>query len=289
MWYNWGVRLPVELLGTFRPRPTAADKYAVGTVAVIGGSSRFPHAPVFAGLGARAAGAGLIRLAVPDASRAAAAVHVPEATFADPDLTAASKHADVTVIGMGLGMGAETVARVDRLLAGASGRFVLDADALTALACRGASTSNGFVPRPDQELVLTPHEGEAARLLGVPREAIAADRPAAVRRLVARYRATVVLKGARSLVLSADGKRFFENPTGNPYMAMGGMGDLLAGVIAARWAALKGDPFVASASAVWLHGAAGDRLIESGGDPSIATIAAVLGAMRVQLERANTM
>jgi NAD(P)H-hydrate epimerase len=77
----------------------------------------------------------------------------------------------------------------------------------------------------------------------------------------------------------------YENSTGNPFMALGGMGDLLAGVIGARWAYLKGDPFVAAASSVWLHGAASDRLVENGGDPSIVNTAGVIGSLRVALDR----
>jgi NAD(P)H-hydrate epimerase len=95
----------------------------------------------------------------------------------------------------------------------------------------------------------------------------------------------VVLKGERTLVVSADGKRWFENPTGNPFMAVGGMGDLLAGVIGARWAYLKGDPFLAVSSAVWMHSAASDEVVERDGDPSINNTAAAIGSLRVRLAK----
>ena len=136
----------------------------------------------------------------------------------------------------------------------------------------------------DREIVLTPHEGEAAKLLGLPRERISANRLAAAREIARRYGATVVLKGARTLVISADGSRVYENAAGNPFMALGGMGDLLAGVIGARWAYLKGDPFVAAASSVWLHSAASDELVARCEDPSIANTAAHIGSLRVRLE-----
>ncbi|MBO6066661.1 MAG: bifunctional ADP-dependent NAD(P)H-hydrate dehydratase/NAD(P)H-hydrate epimerase, partial [Kiritimatiellae bacterium] len=68
------------------------------------------------------------------------------------------------------------------------------------------------------------------------------------------------------------------------FMALGGMGDLLAGAIGARWAYLRGDAFTAAASAVWLHGAASDGLVASGGDPSIVNTAAAMGSLRVRLE-----
>jgi len=131
---------------------------------------------------------------------------------------------------------------------------------------------------------LTPHEGEAARLLGVSRDAVAADRLSAAKDIAARYGATVVLKGPRTLVVSADLSRTYENASGNPFMALGGMGDLLAGVIGARWAYLKGDAFVAAASAAWLHGAASDRVVAAARDASIVNTASEIGAMRVALD-----
>lgn len=275
--------LPVELQGAFAKRPADANKYTVGTVSVVGGSGHYIHAPVIAGLGARAAGAGLVQLVVPDASRIAAGSLVPEATFTKLVATCVPPKADVTVIGMGLGVSVSAEVIVSRLLSGSRGRFVLDADALAVLASWYGRT-DGYDPAKGQELVLTPHEGEAAKLLGWERARVTADRPAAAREIVERYGATVVLKGARTLVVSADGARVYENATGNPFMALGGMGDLLAGVIGARWAYLKGDPFLAAAASVWLHGAASDALVAAGGDPSIVNTAARIGSLRVALD-----
>ena len=277
--------LPVELQGAFAKRPTDANKYTVGTVSVVGGSGHYIHAPVIAGLGARAAGAGLVQLVVPDASRIAAGALVPEATFTKLVATCVPPKADVTVIGMGLGVSVSAEVIVSRLLSGSRGRFVLDADALAVLASWYGRT-DGYDPAKGQELVLTPHEGEAAKLLGWERARVTADRPAAAREIVERYGATVVLKGARTLVVSADGARVYENATGSPFMALGGMGDLLAGVIGARWAYLKGDPFLAASASVWLHGAASDALVAAGGDPSIVNTAARIGSLRVALDAA---
>ena len=276
--------MPAELEGAFPPRPADANKYSVGTVAIVGGSPHYPHAPVIAALGARAGGAGLVQLVVPDASRYAAGALVPEATFTKLSATCVPPKADVTVIGMGLGQSVTTEVIVSRLLSGSKGRFVLDADALTVLA-QWYGKNGGYKPSSGQEIVLTPHEGEAARLLGWKREKVAAERDAAVSEIVARYRATVVLKGRGTVVASSDGARKYVNGTGNPCMALGGMGDLLAGVLGARWAYLGGDPFLAAASAVWLHGAASDKVVESADDPSIANTAAAVGSLRVRLER----
>lgn len=279
--------LPQVLTSAFRPRPIDAHKYSVGTVAVVGGSHRYAHAPVIAGLGARAGGAGLVQLVVPETSRLPAAVHVPEATVTELEPTVVPPRADVLVVGMGLGTGPAEQALLARLLSGNAGRFVLDADALTILA-GWFGKGNACRPSPGQEFVLTPHEGEAARLLGWTREQVAADRRAAIAALVDRYGATVVLKGARTLVMSADDARLYENETGNPFMALGGMGDLLAGTLGARWAYLKGDPFLAAAAAVWLHGAAGDALVAAARDPSIVNTASSIGSLRVRLERTLT-
>lgn len=277
------MNLPKELSGGFLPRPLDANKYTVGTVTVVGGSGHYIHAPVIAGLGARAAGAGLVKLVVPDASRIAAGGLVPEATFTKLTATCVPPKADVIVMGMGLGVSVSSEVIVSRLLSGSKGRFVLDADALAILASWYGRT-DGYDPAKGQELVLTPHEGEAAKLLGWTRERVHADRLAAAREIVDRYGATVVLKGAHTLVVSADSSRVYENLTGNPFMALGGMGDLLAGVIGARWAYLKGDPFLAAASGVWMHGAASDAVVAAAGDPSVANTAAAVGSLRVRLD-----
>lgn len=251
---------------------------------VVGGSFRYPSAPVIAGLGARAAGAGLIQLVAPDASRYAAAAHVPEAVFTKLVATCVPPAADAMAIGMGLGGGVNTELLVTRLLSGSRGRFVLDADALSVLAGWYAKASS-FRPAPGQEVILTPHEGEAARLLGCTRSQVSSDREAAAKEIATRYGATAVLKGPGTLIVSADGSRTSVNGTGNPQMALGGMGDLLAGAIAARWAATKGDPFEAAVGAVWLHGAAGDKVAADGSDPSLVNTAAAMGALRASLER----
>ena len=277
------MNLPLELKGAFLKRPVDANKYSVGTVSVVGGSGHYIHAPVIAGLGARAAGAGLVQLVVPDASRIAAGSLVPEATFTKLIATCVPPKADVTVIGMGLGVSVSSEVIVSRLLSGSKGRFVIDADALAILSGWYGRT-DGYDPAKGQELILTPHEGEAAKLLGWKREGVSRDRLVTAREIADRYGATVILKGAKTLVVSADGSRVYENQTGNPFMALGGMGDLLAGVIGARWAYLKGDPFLAAASSVWLHGAASDSVVAAAQDPSIVNTAAAVGSMRVRLD-----
>lgn len=267
--------IPKILRTMFAQRERFAHKYTVGTVGIVGGSRRFPHAPIISALGARAAGAGLVSLSVPDESRFAAAVHVPEAIFAEDG---SAPKGDVLAIGPGLGLDEESRRRATDALTGGAERFVIDADALTLLA-------NGAIPRPKSaEVVLTPHEGEAARLLAVTREEIRRDRRGAAREMASKFGAHVVLKGPGTLVVSSDGSRLYENMTGNPQMALGGMGDLLCGVIAARWSAAKADTFASVASAVWLHSSASDELVAKKGDPSLVSTAAKIGELRVLLE-----
>lgn len=281
---------PAEIVAAFPPRPADAHKYSVGTVTVVGGSGRYIHAPVICALGARSAGAGLVHLVVPDASRIAAGSLVPEATFMKQTPTCVPPKADVTVVGMGLGNSQAAEMLVSRILSGSKGRFVIDADALTVLANWYARREHAFPHVEGQELVLTPHAGEAARLLAISSDDVQRDRPAAVRAIVRRYGAVVVLKGARTLVARPDCDDLFECAAGNPHMAVGGMGDLLSGVLAARWAYLK-DAFLAARSAVWMHAAASDSIVcaDPPGDPSVVNTARAVASLRVMLERGSAV
>jgi NAD(P)H-hydrate epimerase len=111
--------------------------------------------------------------------------------------------------------------------------------------------------------VLTPHPGEAARLLGVSAAAINADRVGAARRLAAETGAVVVLKGAATVIASSQG-RVAVNPTGGPVLGSGGTGDVLTGVVAGL-VGMGCDAFEAATLGAWLHGRAGDRLAERRG------------------------
>lgn len=290
------MQIPEQIAAAFPKRPIESHKYSVGVVTVVGGSIRYTHAPVIAGLGARAGGAGLVQLVVPEVSRIAAGALVPEATFTKLTPDCVPPRADVSVIGMGLGSTPNAEMLVSRLLSGSVGRFVLDADALTVLANWYAQKPRALPVTEGQTLVLTPHAGEAARLLACAAEDIQRDRVAAVRQIVERYHAVVVLKGPRTLVAAPDRADVFTCEAGNPFMAMGGMGDLLAGVLAARWAYLaklgtfadaRTCAFTAASGAVWLHAAAADSIVRADppGDPSIVNTAQAVASLRVRLER----
>ena len=136
---------------------------------------------------------------------------------------------------------------------GVAGGVVLDADALNHLAA---------TPRRSDRWILTPHPGEAARLLGLKPDDVQRDRLGAVRALVARYGGTCVLKGANTLVFGQD-RCPWVCDRGNPGMATAGSGDVLTGVIAALLAATR-DPLLAAAAGVFLHAEAGDRAARHG-------------------------
>ncbi len=278
--------LPSAIAGAFPKRPPYLHKRTAGVVTVVGGSPHFVHAPVIAGLGARAAGAGLIQLVVPDASRIAAGALLPEATFFKRTPTCVPPKADVTAIGMGLGVSADSEMLLSRLLSGSAGRFVLDADALNVIAKWYAGKKTPLPVAEGQEVILTPHAGEAARLLSTTPEEIERDRSAAVRALVRRYGAVAILKGPHTLVAAPGRDELFMCEAGNPFMALGGMGDLLAGIIAARWATAK-SAFEAACAAVWLHATASDNLVNANPpeDPSVVNTAHAVASLRVQLER----
>jgi NAD(P)H-hydrate epimerase len=164
--------------------------------------------------------------------------------------------ADAMVIGMGLGVTQTTEMLVSRLLSGSQGNFVLDADALAILSNWYARKQENLPVTEGQTLVLTPHAGEAARLLACKTEEIGKDRMSAAKRIVERYHAICVLKGANTIVAAPDG-RVMVNTTGNDGLAKGGSGDILAGMVLS----LLGqgmDAFDAACAAVFIHGLAGD-------------------------------
>jgi NAD(P)H-hydrate epimerase len=206
------------------------------------------------------AGAGLVDVATREEYVGALLARRPEAMVRaverSEDLAVQLERADVVAAGPGLGQG-----MWGRVLFGAalgSGKpLVLDADALNLLATR----DNVALP---SDAILTPHPGEAARLLGVSTADIQNDRHGAANAIAEKYDAVVVLKGAGTIVVER-GRRAGVIGAGNPGMAVGGMGDLLTGVIAALRA--QGMPaFDAACVGALLHASAGDEAARDGGE-----------------------
>ncbi|MFY9342179.1 MAG: NAD(P)H-hydrate dehydratase [Planctomycetota bacterium] len=244
-------------------RASDSHKGTFGTVLVIAGSDGMLGAAILCATAALHGGAGLVQVAVPERLRPFVGVAVPCATSVvrgGRALLAAIGSASAIVVGPGLGVSAATRTLVRLVLRTSKAPVVLDADALNVLAplrsplaCRAP-------------LVLTPHPGEAGRLLGTDSAQVQRDRPAALRALCARSGAVVVLKGAGTLV--GDGRSLFVNRTGNPGMATGGAGDVLAGLLGALLAQGMA-PFDAACLAVHAHGAAGDRLANWKGEAGL--------------------
>ena len=241
-----------------------------GRVLVVAGSRGMAGAAILAARAVLKSGAGLVTVACPESERKIIACALPEAmTFGAASaggafsLKAAAqvaafarlKKIELLLIGPGLGSSRGARAFAVKLLKTLALPSVIDADALNAVAGAGLRSIK-FAASP---LILTPHPGEAERLLGGKIK----DRPSAAAELAARSGGVVVLKGAGTLVCG--GKTILKNPTGGPALAKGGSGDVLAGLCAGFFAqAGRGRGFTAatalesSALAVYLHGLCGD-------------------------------
>ncbi len=239
------------------PRRQASHKGDYGHVLVVGGAPGMSGAPRLAAEAAARCGAGLVSVATAPGHASVLNLTRPElmvhGVAGARDLRPLLERATVVAVGPGLGRTSWARALLDAVLE--SGLpLVADADALNLLALEPASRENW---------VLTPHPGEAARLLDEKRAvAIQADRFAAVQALQARYGGVIVLKGNGSLVCEA-GHPLALCDAGNPGMATGGMGDVLTGVIAALIAQGLGAGDAARLG-VCLHACAGDRAAQAG-------------------------
>ncbi len=248
-------------------RSPDTHKGQVGHVLLIAGSRGKTGAAALAGEGVLRAGAGLLTIACPAGAQALLVSQcMPEAmTLGLPDdtqgelteegvraaLTAANEHT-VCAIGPGLGTGAATRRLVQWIVEAGTSPTVLDADALNCLS--PWQTGRGTPARP---LILTPHPGEMARLMGTSVADVLADRIGAARRLATTNHLYVVLKGHNTLIATPEGDVYI-NPTGNAGMATGGSGDVLTGILAGLLAQTPHLPLEATLVAVYLHGQAGD-------------------------------
>ncbi len=248
-------------------RPRDAHKGQFGHVMVIGGDRGFGGAALMAAEAAARAGAGLVSVAThPEHASAFLARRpelmvkgVPSGQELEPLLAAPT----VLVVGPGLGRSPWAEQMLQQALSTAL-PMVLDADALNLIA------SGRFdVPRDHARWVLTPHPGEAARLLGVENHAVQSQRPDACRRLQQQFGGAVLLKGAGTLIAGPESP-LWVCPYGNPGMASGGMGDVLSGVIGALLA--QGlSPTVAAGLGACLHGRAADQAAADGEIGLLAT------------------
>jgi NAD(P)H-hydrate epimerase len=186
---------------------------------------------------------------------------------------------DVIAIGPGLGQAPGTREFVKRIVDRATMPIVVDADGLNAF----ADDPDRLAGREGRDVIITPHPGEMARLIGMSTDEVQASRLEIARNFAAAHHCYVVLKGHRTLIATPDEKVFI-NPTGNPGMATGGTGDVLTGMIAA-WLAQLLDAEAACKLAVYLHGMAGDLAEADEGEAAMtsADLAGHLGDAVLEL------
>jgi NAD(P)H-hydrate epimerase len=254
------------------PRPADANKGVFGRALVVAGSRGMSGAAVLCGGGALRGGAGLVRVATAAGVQPLVAtgnpcymtVPLPEdadgrlAPAAVPTLVELAGGSSAAVVGPGLGRSAAMADLLLAFLAQTTVPVVLDADALNALAGRTADLRLHHGP-----VVITPHPGEFARLIDSDVDGVQTDRERLAAHFALAHGAVVVLKGQGTVV--TDGHRLAVNATGNPGMATGGTGDVLAGVLAALLC--QGlDAFAAARLAVHIHGLAGDLARDERGE-----------------------
>lgn len=241
-----------------------------GKLLIVGGAVGYTGAPYLVAGAAVRSGCGLVFLGVPrgiwavEAAKCVSAMPFPlpddgERLNADAAAPIREKlhGCSVLALGPGLGRGAGVSALVQSLLWETEQPVVLDADGLNAL----AEDMSALAARRGRTTILTPHDGELARLLGVtPGKLAQRDRVTVTRDFAVEHRCTLVRKGHRTLVALPDG-RVLENTCGGSALAKGGSGDVLTGIIAALLAQ-GATAEQAAACGVWLHGRAGDLLSE---------------------------
>lgn len=246
-------------------RSRRANKRNSGVVLVIAGSQNYPGALALACRGAIRAGAGLTFAASTKDGLAGIKAQLPECpliTLPDENgmvseeavsiVAERAAEASTVVLGPGLGRSEGVRRFLERLFSAVETQWVLDADALYHL----PKLKN----RPRGISILTPHEGEAGRLLDTEYQNVTRDRFGAVRELADRYDAVALLKGPYTLIAAPDSD-VMVNPTGNPLLASGGTGDVLAGIIGALFA-IRGNAFLAALAAALWHGQAADNIYQ---------------------------
>jgi hydroxyethylthiazole kinase-like uncharacterized protein yjeF len=269
---------PSDFARLLAPRALEGNKGSYGHVLVIGGSLGKAGAAAMAGFAALRAGAGLSTIATPRSVLATVAAYHPEvmteplAETSEGTISLAaleSKSLDVLVerktlaVGPGISRSSETGEFVRAIVGRRQSAMVVDADGL-----------NAFDGAPDKlngagrAVVITPHPGEMARLMGLSIAEIQANRVEVARNFAREHELIVVLKGHRTLIAAPDGT-VWVNPTGNPGMATGGTGDILTGIVAGLMAQHPEHALEAAALAVYLHGLAGDLACEAVGENSL--------------------
>jgi len=280
-----------------KERPLNSNKGLYGHTLVIGGSVGKSGAPTMASIAALRTGAGLVTCAVPKSIQPVVAGAIPELmtepldenaagaiserALDEPETSALLQRKNVVAVGPGLSRDAETVRAVRKFVVRCPLPLVVDADALNAF--EGESKLLDGSNRP---LVLTPHPGEMARLIGSTVKEIEANRIEVARRFAREHHVILVLKGWRALIADDRGEMWV-NTTGNPGLAKGGSGDALTGMIAGLIAQHSDRIVDAVRAGVYLHGLAAEAALASQTEETMLTsdvIAALPSAFRILRE-----
>ncbi len=261
-----------DAVKSFPKRSPDAHKGDLGHVLVIAGSFGYTGAAYLTAQAVALSGSGLVTLAVGRGILPILAVKLTEvmvcpffetrdsslSLLAEKDLIAFSQKCDVLAIGPGISQNKETQGLVRDLVSKVELPIVLDADGINA--CVGHT---GIFKDAKSKLVLTPHEGEMARIIGLDVKDISQNRKDVALKFANEYNTVLVLKGHNTVVASPTGD-LYENQTGNSGMATGGTGDILTGMIAS-FIGQGAEPFTAAVLGVYFHGLAGDMALRSKG------------------------
>lgn len=261
-----------QIRAAFPQRPANTHKGRTGHLLVVAGSTGKTGAAAMTAVAAMRAGAGLVTLGIAESLNPILETQVLEvmtaslaeceygilADIAIEDITRLADGKSCLAIGPGIGQAAETRSLVEKIISQIDTPMVIDADGLNNIAGK-----TQLLKKRKALTVLTPHPGEMARLIETSPAAVQQNRIACARDFAVSFGVHVVLKGAATVIAHPDGKAYV-NPTGNPGMASGGMGDVLTGVIAG-FITQGFTPEAAAHAAVYLHGAAADTLAQTVG------------------------
>ena len=265
-----------EFIGRIPTRKNDSHKGDYGKVFIVAGSRGMTGAAYLASQAALVSGSGLVTCGVPKSVNDIMEIKLTEVMTlplmetkkgtlsidAKMDILRFGNNSDVVGIGPGLGISRETTSLVKSIIQELKVPVVIDADALNAI---GEDVK--IVNNRKNDTVLTPHPGEAGRLLGLTTNEVQEMREDAAYKLAELFNATVCLKGHKTIVCSPSGKKYI-NTTGNSGMATGGTGDVLTGMITS-FIGQGIDAYSASVSAVYLHGLAGDIAVKNRGPFSL--------------------
>ena len=252
-----------------------ANKYSAGSVMIFAGSFGMAGAAVLSAKAALRSGAGIVRLAVPDSVYPICAVGVPEAVFSVVSSEEGKLGADAysavapcfskcgaVAFGPGLGTGEGVSATLTKLLTENTKPLLIDADGINVL-----SMHIDLLKEKSCPVLLTPHEGEMARLTGKPSEYIRENRKEVATEFAQKYGVTLLLKGKDTLIVSEKGELAL-NPTGNAGLATAGSGDVLTGIISA-FMSQGNSPFESAEMGAFVHGLSADIAARDLGERSL--------------------